>query len=222
MTPGADKQDEGADVPAHQDRATPKLSARPSSQGWELDGAADDSRLLAAIGQGDHACLKRLYERRGGALFSMLVRMLNCEPEAEECLQDTFVRIWHRAGSFDPARSAPFTWMVMIARGLALSRLRTRGRAEAARSAYEAEIVSLEIEHVGTDTRPPVSELNTACSSALRSLPDDQRRALELAFFRGWTHGEIAEATGQPLGTIKARIRRGLLALRGLLKDFHA
>lgn len=222
MTSDADNTVEGADVPSHQERARQHLTDRPSSQGWELDGAAEDTRLLTAVGRGDHASLARLYERRAGALFSMLVRMLNNDGEAEECLQDTFVRIWHRAASFDPARSAPFTWMVMIARGLALSRLRSRGVALQARAAYESEIASLEIEHIDPSWHPPQPELNAACGSALRTLPDDQRHALELAFFRGWTHMEIAEATGEPLGTIKARIRRGLLALRSLLKDFHA
>ncbi len=222
MTPDADNRVEGADVPAHQDPAMQQPFARPSSQGWEIDGAAEDVRSLAAMAQGDHVSLNRLYQRRGGALFSMLVRMLNDENEAEECLQDAFVRIWHRAGTFDPARSAPFTWMVMVARGLALSRLRARGRVLAARSAYESELASLEVEHLDPSWHPPESELNTACNHALHRLPDEQRRAIELAFFRGWTHGEIAEATGEPLGTIKARIRRGLLALRSLLKDFHA
>lgn len=221
MTPHADNESEGADVPAHQDHATQHSTNRPSSQGWDLDGAADDARLLGAISQGDHASLNRLYERRAGALFSMLVRMLNNDGEAEESLQDTFVRIWHRAATFDPARSAPFTWMVMIARGIALSRLRSRGTTLQAQSAYETEVASLEIEHIDPSWHPPDSELNTACTNALRTLPDEQRRALELAFFRGWTHGEIAESTGEPLGTIKARIRRGLLSLRELLKDFH-
>lgn len=222
MTSDADNSVEGADVPADQERVRHAWSDRPSSPGWELDGAADETRLLTAIAHGDHASLNRLYERRASALFAMLVRMLNNDGEAEECLQDAFVRIWHRAASFDPSRSAPFTWMVMIARGLALSRLRSRGVAMQARSAYEAEIASLEIEHIDPSWHPPQPELNAACGNALRTLPDDQRRALELAFYRGWTHAEIAEATGEPLGTIKARIRRGLLALRGLLKDFHA
>lgn len=218
----ADNQVEDADVPTHQNRAMQNLSARPSSQGWDLDGAADDSRLLAAVRQGDQVSLARLYERRAGALFSMLARMLNNDAEAEECLQDTFVRIWQRAASYDPARSAPFTWMVMIARGLALSRLRARGSDSQARAAYESEVASLEIEHIDPSWHPPEPELSQACTRALRNLPDDQRRALELAFFRGWTHTEIAEATGEPLGTIKARIRRGLLGLRDFLKDFHA
>jgi RNA polymerase sigma-70 factor (ECF subfamily) len=222
MSSAADNGFEGADVPAHQEHATQPSKTMPSSQGWDLDDAAEDARLLSAISQGEHISLSRLYERRAGALFSMLVRMLNNDGEAEECLQDTFVRIWHRAATFDPARSAPFTWMVMIARGIALSRLRSRGNSAQAQAAYQTEVASLEIEHIDTSWHPPDSELNTACTNALRTLPDEQRRAVELAFFRGWTHGEIAEATGEPLGTIKARIRRALLSLRDLLKDFHA
>ncbi len=222
MNPSADNRFEGADVPAHQDHATHHPKDGPSTQGWDLDGAAEDARLLAAISQGNPVSLNRLYERRAGALFSMLVRMLHHDGEAEECLQDTFVRVWHRAATFDPARSAPFTWMVMIARGLALSRLRSRGAAAQKHSAYQAEVASLEIEQIDASWHPPDSELHTACAQALHSLPDEQRHALELAFFRGWTHGEIAASTGQPLGTIKARIRRGLLSLRNLLKDFHA
>lgn len=222
MAAGADKEYEGADVAAHQERATENLSDRPSAQGWELDGAAEDSRLLAAIGQGDHASLARLYERRAGALFSMLVRMLTRETEAEEVLQDTFVRIWNRASTYDPARSAPFTWMIMLARGLALSRLRSRQRSVAGLAAYEAEVASLEVEHLASGWHPPEPELSTLCGQALHRLPEDQRRALELAFFRGWTHAEIAEVTREPLGTIKARIRRGLLSLRSFMRDLHA
>lgn len=174
------------------------------------------------MASGDASSLARLYERRGAALYSLLVRMLENTSEAEEVLQDCLVRIWQRAQEFDPARSAPFTWMVMIARGLALTRLRSRGRFQAGLSAYEQELASLEVEHVSGTWHSPDPELPALCAGALRRLPDPQRRALELAFFRGWTHAEIAHAMGEPLGTVKARIRRGLLALRDLLKDFHA
>jgi RNA polymerase sigma-70 factor (ECF subfamily) len=196
--------------------------SRESGQTWGPDGAVEDVRLLRGIAHGDGSCLARLYERRGAALYSLLARMLSNEAEAEEVLQDAFVRIWRRAGDFDPARSAPFTWMVMIARGLALTRLRSRVRLEAGLSAYEQELASLEVEHVTGGWHAPDPDLPVVCAGALRRLPDAQRRALELAFFRGWTQTQIAEATGEPLGTIKARIRRGLLALRDLLKDFHA
>ncbi len=189
---------------------------------WGPDAATEDVRLLRGMAAGDSTCLARLYDRRGAALFSFLVRMLSNTAEAEDVLQEVFLRLWRRAGDFDPARSAPFTWMVMIARGLAISRLRARGRIEAGLSAYEEELASLEVEHLAAGWPAPDPELTSLCAGALRRLPDAQRRAVELAFFRGWTHAEIARATGEPLGTVKARIRRGLLALRDLLKDFHA
>lgn len=216
----------GVNVAVRRERATERSAAsgfaRPAGDLSEPDAAAVDARLVAGIASGDHASLGRLYERRGGALHSMLLRMLNSESEAEDILQDTFVRIWRRAGDFDPARSAPFTWMVMIARGLAMSRLRTRGCAQAGLAAYQQEVASLEVEHISGWQRAENHELPRVCSDALQRLPEAQRRALELAFFRGWTHGQIASGTGEPLGTVKARIRRGLLALRGLLRDFHA
>src|SRR5690606_10019303 len=124
---------------------------------WGPDGAAEDTALLRAVAAGDAASLTRLYERRGGPLYSMLVRMLGSKSEAEDVLQETFVRIWQKAGEFHPARSAPFTWMVMVARGLALSRLRARGRFEAGLSAYEREVASLEVEQVHDGWRFPDS-----------------------------------------------------------------
>jgi RNA polymerase sigma-70 factor (ECF subfamily) len=112
-------------------------------------------------------------------------------------------------------------WLVMIARGRAIDRLRARTRHTAGISLYERELVSLELE-VSRRTEAEREELAGACASALHQLPEEQSHALQLAFFRGWTHQEIAAASRQPLGTIKARIRRGLLGLRQALKDYHA
>lgn len=109
----------------------------------------------------------------------------------------------------------------MIARGKAIDQLRARSRRSAKHTGYEEELASLEIE-VNGRRRIESDELASACASALNNLPDAQGQALQLAFFRGWTHEQIASATGEPLGTIKARIRRGLLTLRKVLKDYHA
>jgi RNA polymerase sigma-70 factor (ECF subfamily) len=88
----------------------------------------DDVRLIAQIADGQTGALSELYRRRGGALFRFLQRILGEDPDAEEILQDAFVAIWRRAGGYDPAKSGPLTWMMMIARGLALDRLRQRSR----------------------------------------------------------------------------------------------
>lgn len=116
----------------------------------------------------------------------------------------------------------PVAWMIMIARGLAVDRLRARSRRSATIAAYEQEVASLEVEVNCGARQTERDELAMACAAALHSLPEPQGRALQLAFFRGWTHEEIANAVGEPLGTIKARIRRGLLSLRKALKDYHA
>jgi RNA polymerase sigma-70 factor (ECF subfamily) len=180
----------------------------------------EDVRLLASIAERDQPALAALYRKHGDLLYSLLVRMLSDEMEAQEVMQDTFLLIWRRAHQYDPERSAPLSWIIMLARGLALDRLRARARRENRQAAYQRELASLELET--GPRRNDHDELAAACASALNRLPEPQSRPLQLAFLRGWTHEEIARATGEPLGTIKARIRRGLLALRQALKDYHA
>jgi RNA polymerase sigma-70 factor, ECF subfamily len=187
------------------------------SQAAEL---REDAQLLRRIADGDQQALASLYRRRGSLLYSLVVRMLVSEMEAQEVMQDAFVLIWRRAPQYDVDRSSPVAWMIMITRGLALDRLRARSRRTAGQAAYEREVASLEIEVKG-ERQAERDELATACAAALHRLPEPQARSLQLAFLRGWTHEEIASATGEPLGTIKARIRRGLLALRKAMKDYH-
>lgn len=200
----------------------PKFDAPLPAMADEAAAARhEDAALLADVAAGHADALKRLYDRRAGALFALLVRILADEAEAGEALQETFVAIWQRAGRYDAGRSAPLTWMVMLARGLALDRRRARERRRGWIGAYEAEVASLEVE-----TRTGFADLadresRRQVADALGRLPEEQRHALELAFFRGWTHEDIARATGTPLGTIKARIRRGLGALRHHLRNFH-
>jgi RNA polymerase sigma-70 factor, ECF subfamily len=184
------------------------------------DEAREDARLLSLVAQQNQEAFEKLYRRRSGLVYSLLKRMLLNEMEAQEILQDTFVRIWRCAEEFDPCRSSAMAWIVMIARGRAIDRLRSRLRSTANRAAYEREVASLETE-INAPQPLHQEELSQACADALNKLPDEQGHALQLAFFRGWTHDEIARAVGEPLGTIKARIRRGLIALRKTFKDRH-
>jgi RNA polymerase sigma-70 factor (ECF subfamily) len=181
----------------------------------------DEERLLVEIAAGYQNALAALYRRRGALFYSLLVRMLVSETEAQEVMQDTFVQIWRRARVYDPRRSSPIAWMIMIARGVAMDRLRARLRRNATHETYQREVASLAVEEMDGLRHTERGELAAACAAALHGLPEPQRRVLELAFFRGWTHEEIACAEGDPLGTIKARIRRGLLAMRQALKDHH-
>src|ERR1051325_10919822 len=183
--------------------------------------AREDARLLSLVAQQNHEAFERLYRRHSGLLYSLLKRMLANDMEAQEVLQDTFVRIWRcAAAEYDPARSSPLAWIVMIARGRAVDRIRSRSRFSANHAAYEQEIAALEVE-VNAPQPLYQEELARACATALNNLPDGQGDALQLSFLRGWTHEEIARALGEPLGTIKARIRRGLIALRKTFKDRH-
>lgn len=181
----------------------------------------EDARLLAAMAEQEQSALAAFYRRRGPLLYSLLNRMLGNEMEAQEVMQDAFVQIWRRAAQYDPRRSSPLAWVIMIARGLAWDRLRARSRRAAHLAAFEQEVASLEVETLTGARQSERDELAAACAAALHRLPEPQSRAVQLAFLRGWTHEEIASASGEPLGTIKARIRRGLLALRQAMKDYH-
>lgn len=194
---------------------------RPASSPVELPDSAVDSRLLAELAAGHSGALAELYRRRGGGLLRMLERMLGDRREAEEALQDTFVQLWKRAARYDAAKSGPLTWMILVARGLAIDRLRHRARQQAG---FDRLLTGSPVNEVAEETaftRLADGEAAQRVGRALRALPAEQRAAIELAFYRGCTQDEIARATGEPLGTIKARIRRGMLALRQRLKDRH-
>lgn len=180
----------------------------------------EDARFLARMAEGDQRALAALYKRQGGLIYSFILRMLTNEMETQEVVQDTFVQIWRRAAQYDSERSSPLAWMIMIARGLAVDRLRARSRRDLGRAAYEQEMAALEIEVNGASHNKR-DELAAACAQALNRLPEEQAHAVQLAFIRGWTHEEIARGMGEPLGTVKARIRRGLLALRKIMEDHH-
>ncbi len=203
------------------DTAENQILRFPGSAESRGEAAPEDLPVLKRIASGDQQAIATLYQQRGTLLYSLVLRMLGDEMEAQEVMQDTFLQIWRRARLYDPARSAPLTWMILIARGLAIDRLRARGRRRTNHAAFEAEVVSLELETMDRPRPLEQDELTAACTAALHRLPEAQAHALQLAFLRGWTHEEIAQAQNEPLGTIKARIRRGLLALRQALKDYH-
>ncbi len=180
-----------------------------------------DRQLIQRVAQGDQDAFGALYDRLSKPLFSLALQMLGDPADAEDTLQEICVQIWRRAASYDPARSSVFSWAVMMTRSKSIDRLRARGRRQrvVAGSTDEFE-----------DAPEAASDLESAADtsakhddagrvrSALQKLPGEQRQALEMAFFSDMTHAEIAEQNGEPLGTVKARIRRGLLRLRDGLR----
>ena len=175
-----------------------------------------DIILLHAIAHGDEAALASLYDRYRLILFGLLVRILNSRQEAEDILQEVFIQVWRRAADFDERRGKPFTWLVTLARSRAIDRLRqlsARERlavASAQEAPPEASDASLEAYR---------SEQKEIVAGALAQLPEEQRHSLLLAYFEGLTQSEIATRLGTPLGTVKTRMRTGMIKLRDLLGE---
>jgi RNA polymerase sigma-70 factor, ECF subfamily len=179
---------------------------------------ASDSALVEHMMAGDESALAALYDRYSGMLFAMLLRVLRDRHAAEEVLQDLFLQLWRRAGSFDAKRGSLPAWLMVIGRNRAISRLRRRDSQEVLEDveAWPANAIpsSLDIEN---ETQR--SLLTQRLRAAMAALPREQREAVELAYFEGLTQTEIAERTGSPLGTVKSRVRAALQSLKELFND---
>jgi RNA polymerase sigma-70 factor, ECF subfamily len=175
-------------------------------------------QLLGRIAQRDHAALSELYDATATPLFSVALRIVHDPSDAEEVLQDVFVQIWEKAPTFDRRLGSAFSWVLSITRHRAIDRLRSKQRkarlVEQLVEAGDAEIPAAALPDAGSLD----AEQAALVRSAMTTLPKDQRQAIELAFFAGLSHPEIAKTIDQPLGTIKARIRRGLLKMRESLE----
>lgn len=173
-----------------------------------------DPRLMRRVAEGEVSAFSELYDKLSAPLFSFALRILKDPEEAEELLQEVFVKIWRQAASYDPARGTPFAWAATLIRYKALDRLRSRQRRQRLQDDAEAEACETPaVSTNGTGREAGEEELR----SAFTRLPSDQREAIDLAFFGGLTQQEIATRLREPLGTVKARIRRGMLKLRDWL-----
>ncbi len=181
----------------------------------------DDATLLQAVALRDEAAFAELYDRLARPVFSLVVRVLRSRAEAEEVLQEAFWQVWERAPDFRRELGSPFSWVVTIARRKAIDRLRANSRhtkrIEEAQGLRNDDdfIAPAGLEALATDER------SDAVRAALAKLNVEERRAIALAFFDGLTHDEIATALKAPVGTIKARIRRGMLKLKPALAHVH-
>jgi len=173
-----------------------------------------DDDLLHAIARNDEGALAAIYDRYRLILFGLILRILHDREEAEDCLQEVFLQVWRRARDFDESRGRAFTWLVTIARSRALDRLRASG----SRLKLATEAAQVAPDEVGDAAEEAVqSEQGALVREALAELPEEQRRALLLAYFEGLTQTEIAARLGDPLGTVKTRMRSGMIKLRELL-----
>jgi len=183
----------------------PKLEDVSTPAG--LAEADSDGQLAQALASRDPRALAALYDRHASFALAVALRILGDRQEAEEAVQDAIWQIWTGRVRYDPLRGRFRTWVFMIARSRALDRLRRR--ASALRPAPER-----------VEAHDPVPELELArdVRESLAALGDDQREAIVLAFYDGLTHDEIAARLGNPVGTVKSRIRRGLIELRTALR----
>ena len=175
--------------------------------------------LLRQVGQGDRRSFEQLYERFSGVLFSIAYRMLNSQEAAEDVLQDVFVQIWKKAPLFDPTRGRPMTWAVTLTRNKAIDLIRSAQRRSGLHDTMLREKRALSyFDDRSSFDAVASDEMSKLVRAAIEKLSKEQRVAIELAFVASMTQAEIAEYLDQPLGTIKARIRRGMLALREMIE----
>jgi len=182
----------------------------------------DPAELVAAMAAGDSgAPLSALYSLYASTVLALLTKMLGSRTEAEEILQEVFVELWRRAPQYDSSRGSVVAWVVTVARSRALHALRARSRR------YGDKQLQFSDRHaLGTDSgRPDVLVSSTRWHQALRQafkqLSEDQRAVLELSYFLGMSHDQIAETLNLPVGTVKSRILAGMRALRTMLPIIH-
>ena len=170
-------------------------------------GISPDSTLISAIRSADQSAMAALYDRYSSIVYSVALRVLGDTGAAEDVLQDVFMQLWRNPGLFNSSRGSLGAWLAVIARNRAIDTLRKR-RPE---NEIEEVVISVETDFAGEVDRARAAE---KVRSVLGSMPEPQRAALEMAYFEGLTHTEIAAKTGEPLGTVKTRIRAGLTTLR--------
>lgn len=173
---------------------------------------AADAELIERVAGGEGDALAALYDRHAPRVLGLTSRILGDRDEAEDVLQEVFLQVWRNPRHFDAARGSAVTWLLVLARSRAIDRLRSLRRRGRDR---QVPIEDHPVESGEDIARSAESaQEGAAVRRALALLPPDQRRALELAYFDGYTQSEIARMTGTPLGTIKTRLRQGMMKLR--------
>ena len=198
---------------------------KPDEQDWP-ERSRELAQLLARAGLGDRAAFARLYERTGGHLLAVVLRIQRDRALAEDLLQEIYVSVWKAAASFDAARSQPLTWLTHVARNRAIDSLRRQSTQPQIDSgpagSDEDDALRDRIEAVPDDGPGPLDLLDQASQAreleqCLQHLSPPQRQSVALAFFDGLSHAEVAERLREPLGTVKSWVRRALLTLRSCL-----
>lgn len=183
-----------------------------------MEATEDLVDLIRRIGAGDHGGFSEFYDRFSGLIYSTALRVLSDPDDAADVAQEVFFMLWEKAPMYDPSRGKPVTWVITMTRNKAIDRLRSQmrrsrlmdeAREDSEKEERSAERPSLE--------RMEMSDENQLLRTAVMKLSQEQREAIEMAYFNGLTQREIAVRLQEPLGTVKARIRRGIVKLRKLI-----
>ena len=188
------------------------------SQPPEQDDRAIELDLLARVAKRERAAFEQLYDRYKNILYATAMKFLKEDADAQDVVQDVFIQIWDKAKLYDPAKGKPLTWALTLTRNRSIDRIRAIQRRTRLRDDFGKETVVDESAGMrealsGVDA----GEKSQILREAVGRLSPEQRKVIEMAFFRGFTQSEIADRLGEPLGTVKARARRGLMKLKELL-----
>ncbi|MCH8556744.1 MAG: sigma-70 family RNA polymerase sigma factor [Balneolia bacterium] len=179
-----------------------------------------ETELLHRIGRKDEAALSELYDLYKSLLYSLCVSIVKDRAEAEELLQEIFVQVWEKASGFDRSKGTPYAWLTTMTRNKAIDILRSRSYKENQITDNDTDDIILPF--LPSDEPSPYSaavakERSSMIQTILKAIPDEQRSVLVAAYFEGYSQTEIADQTGLPLGTVKSRMRQGLIKLQHML-----
>lgn len=196
------------------------MTAIGSPPSVEVDPAVEeDIRLLKRIAERDAASFQAFYKKYSGLIFASISNVLNDHHDTEDVMQEVLVQVWNKAHLYEPRKGKPLTWLTTMARNRAIDRIRSKQRRSRLNDDFETENKKdqFEFEPSGHENLED-KERDTILHTAVSRLTPDQREAIELTYFSGLTQAEVAEKLREPLGTIKARIRRGVNRLEMLVK----
>ncbi len=182
--------------------------------------ADEDIKLMERIAHKDAVAFQIFYRRYGGLLFSTISKVLNDHHDAEDIMQEVLVQLWQKAHLYEPRKGKPLTWLTTLAKNRAIDRIRSKQRRSRLNDDFgtEHKVTQPEFDESGHDLLQ-MKERDTMLRSAVTRLTPDQQEAIKLTYFGGLTQAEVAERLHEPLGTIKARIRRGVTRLEDLMRS---
>lgn len=181
-----------------------------------------DADLLARVVKGDQQAFSQLYDRSSTLLFTLAVRILGNREEAAELLQDVYLEVWRKVSRYDVGRGTPVAWLITLTKSRAIDRLRARASRGYRATGARVEDTAVQVADPGPSPLETQTEeeLRSAVGAAVAGLPQSQQQAIELAYYEGLSHTEIATRLNQPLGTVKTRIKLGMSKLRESLQQW--